>query len=69
MINFRALALAAALIGSAAAPALADQVSVPGGATASGAWTQSGGRTSLAGNGGQSFLDMSGATGGGGQQN
>ncbi|MBP0493945.1 hypothetical protein [Roseomonas indoligenes] len=67
MINLRTIALAAALIGSLAAPAFADQERVPAGATASSAWTQSGNRTPLAGGSGQTMLEMSGATGGGGQ--
>jgi hypothetical protein len=70
MMNIRTLALAAALIGSIAAPAFADQDRVPEGATASGAWTQSGSRTPLAGNvagAGDTLLERSGATGGGGQ--
>ncbi|WP_338661132.1 hypothetical protein VQH23_12870 [Pararoseomonas sp. SCSIO 73927] len=67
MSSLRTLALATALIGSLAAPALADQDRVPEGATASGRWVATGSRTSLAGNSGQGLLEASGATGGGGQ--
>ncbi|MCR0981970.1 hypothetical protein [Roseomonas populi] len=67
MMNLRTLALAAALIGSVAAPAFADQVRVPEGATASGRWVAADSRTALAGNSGQTILEQSGATGGGGQ--
>ncbi|MBP0492947.1 hypothetical protein [Roseomonas indoligenes] len=66
MMNFRTLALAAALIGSLAAPAFADQDRVPEGATASGRWTAGDSRTPLAGSTADR-LEQSGATGGGGQ--
>ncbi|MBP0494328.1 hypothetical protein [Roseomonas indoligenes] len=70
MMNFRTLALAAALIGSLAAPAFADQDRVPEGATASRRWTAAESRTPLASpaaNPQQNFLALSGATGGFGQ--
>ncbi|MCR0984975.1 hypothetical protein [Roseomonas populi] len=68
-MSLRTLALAAALIGSVAVPAFADQDRVPEGATASGAWTQTASRTPLAGSiadAQQTFLERSGATGGDG---
>ncbi|MBP0496483.1 hypothetical protein [Roseomonas indoligenes] len=70
MMNLRPLALAAALIGSIAAPAFADQDRVPEGATASGRWVQADSRTPLAGSlsdAEQNLLSRSGATGGAGQ--
>ncbi|MBP0494094.1 hypothetical protein [Roseomonas indoligenes] len=70
MSSFRILALAAALIGSAAAPAFAASDYLPG-ATAVPAWTAAdNSRTPLASNAdrsGQTLLEQSGATGGGGQ--
>ncbi|MBP0491161.1 hypothetical protein [Roseomonas indoligenes] len=69
MFNFCNFTLAAALIGGAlvSVPALADQDRVPQGATASGPWVASESRTPLASYSGQTFLEQSGATGGGGQ--
>jgi len=70
--SLRTLALAAALLGAAAAPSLAEGNAVPG-PTAVGAWPSTGSRTPLAGRGAvqmtpqQRFLELSGATGGGGQ--
>ncbi|WP_338661204.1 hypothetical protein VQH23_13245 [Pararoseomonas sp. SCSIO 73927] len=69
MTNLRTLALAAALIGSVAAPAFADQDRVPEGTTASGRWVAAESRTPLAGNAAGNLLEQSGATGGAGQQN
>ena len=67
MTKLRTLALAAALIGSIASPAFAEQERVPQGATASGRWVQADSRTMLAGSPQQTFLERSGATGGAGQ--
>ena len=72
MTTIRNLALATALIGGAltSAPAFADQDRAPEGATASGAYVQSGSRTPLASSPSdarQNFLTLSGATGGYGQ--
>ncbi|WP_338664201.1 hypothetical protein VQH23_03350 [Pararoseomonas sp. SCSIO 73927] len=70
MSSFRTLALAAALIGSVAAPALAASNALPG-SVASPAWSAAdAGRTPLASNAtgpGQTLLELNGATGGGGQ--
>jgi hypothetical protein len=69
--TLRTLGLAAALIGGAVSPSLADGEYVPG-ATAVGSWTQTDSRTALAGGHvtqgqNQTQLEQSGATGGGGQ--
>ncbi|MBP0446309.1 hypothetical protein J8J14_16165 [Roseomonas sp. SSH11] len=72
MSTFKTLALAAALMGAAVTPSLAEGFYVAG-PTAQPLWTQAGSRTPLAspaatqGNAALNLLERSGATGNGGQ--